>query len=370
MAIYRLSAQIIGRSSGRSVTAAAAYRSAEILVDDRTGIKFDYTRRQGVAHTEILAPAGSPSWVFDRAELWNRVEQVERRQDAQLAREIQLALPHELAAEERVMLVREFVKDNFVQKGMVADISIHRAHRKGDDRNEHCHILLTTRAPTAVGFGPKERAWNDRDLLCGWRENWARDVNAALERARRSERIDHRTLEEQRREKEKMAAAARAQGDTDIAEVFEIEAVRLDREPAPKVGAIAAAMERRGVETERVTRWREVKARNDERWQLGKLVLSLRSRIDALRGDLKEMIHDQREQLAALWSRAETAFQRVTRFLNDRDASENEIKRGEPKNSRLSDRDRQPHNRTDRDLIGNNSSRTRPRNRDDPDRDR
>jgi len=167
-----------------------------------------------------------------------------------------------------------------------------------------------------------------------------------------------------------MAIAAREQGQPEIAEVYEIEAVRLDREPAPKVGAIAAAMERRGVETERVTRWREVKASNDERWRLGRLVLGLRSRIDALRGDLKEMIHDQREQLAALWSRAETAFQRVTRFLNDRDASENEIKRGEPKNSRLRDRDRQPHNRTDSDLIGNNSSRTRPRNRDDPDRDR
>jgi ATP-dependent exoDNAse (exonuclease V) alpha subunit len=341
-----------------------------MLADNRTGLIFDYGRRNGVAHAEILAPANAPPWVYDRAALWNAVEAAERRCDAQLAREIQIALPHELPHVERVKLVRDFAQNAFVNRGMVVDISIHRPHAKGDNRNEHAHILLTTREINASGFGKKERAWNDRGLLEGWRETWARDLNLALERGGRSERVDHRTLDAQRHELEEKAVAARAQGQTEIAEICEVEAVKLDREALPKIGATAGAMERRGEESDRVARWREVKARNDARWELGKILLALRSRIDALRRDLTESIRDQRARLAALWLRAEVAFRGVARSLTDRDASGNESKRWERKNSRHRDRDRPPHDQTDRDRTRYNSRRTRPRSRDDPDRDR
>ena len=107
MAIYHLSAKVMSRSTGRSIVAAAAYRSGSRLVDDRTGTVHDYTRKS-VDHTEILAPAGSPDWVYDRQQLWNRVEAVEKRKDAQLAREVEVALPRELTPEARIDLLRQF----------------------------------------------------------------------------------------------------------------------------------------------------------------------------------------------------------------------------------------------------------------------
>jgi ATP-dependent exoDNAse (exonuclease V) alpha subunit len=126
MAIYHLSVKVISRGGGRSATAAAAYRSAEHVRDRTTGQDFDYTRKAGVEHTEILAPEHAPQWVLDRAELWNRVEEAEIRKDAQLAREVEVALPIELDQETQVELIREFAKEAFVSKGMVADIAIHR----------------------------------------------------------------------------------------------------------------------------------------------------------------------------------------------------------------------------------------------------
>src|ERR1700675_62396 len=96
MAIYRFEAKVIGRSAGRSSTASAAYRAGEALTDERTGLAFDYSRRRGVLHSEIMAPADAPDWMRDRAQLWNAVEKAEKRKDAQLSREILLSLPHEL----------------------------------------------------------------------------------------------------------------------------------------------------------------------------------------------------------------------------------------------------------------------------------
>ena len=117
MAQYRLSAQTIGRGSGRSATAAAAYRSGQRIVDERTGLVHDYTAKRGVMHSEILAPDNTPNWMTDRTQLWNAVERVEdkstRRDTAQLSREIQLSLPHELTHEQRVNLVRGFVVEQF-----------------------------------------------------------------------------------------------------------------------------------------------------------------------------------------------------------------------------------------------------------------
>ena len=311
MAIYRVSAQVISRSAGRAITAAAAYRAGERVRDDRTGLDFDYSRRHGVAHTEILAPSIAPGWIFDRQALWNAVEGAERRRDAQLAREIQLALPCELTHDERIDLVMSFAKANFVERGMVADVSLHAAPWKGDNRNEHAHILLTTRVVSEAGFGPKERAWNDKSLLNDWREKWARDVNRALERAGKSARVDHRTLEAQRDELVARATAARGDGEVEAAIELTAEAIKLDREPAPKLGPVAQVMEAKGLQSERGNRWREVLARNAERLELGKRLAELQNQLDGLHVRLREILRRRREQVAKLWSRAEVAIERL-----------------------------------------------------------
>lgn len=125
MASYHFSAQAVKRSEGRSVVAMAAYRAGERLRDERRGVDADYSRRRGVVHAEILAPEGCATWLLDREQLWNGVERSEARRDAQLAREINMALPCELTNAQRLILVREFVKAQFVSLGMVADLAIH-----------------------------------------------------------------------------------------------------------------------------------------------------------------------------------------------------------------------------------------------------
>ena len=189
MAIYHLQAKTISRASGRCVVQAAAYRAAEDLQLDKTGEHFDYTRKQGVEHREIMAPEGAPAWVTDRARLWNGIEAVEKRIDAQLAREIEIALPVELNLAQQVALVREFVGESFVAQGMVADIAIHR----DDPGNPHAHILLSMRQLNETGFGPKNREWNSRQQLQVWREAWAEKANQHLARAGIEMSIDHRS---------------------------------------------------------------------------------------------------------------------------------------------------------------------------------
>ncbi len=193
MAIYHFSAQIISRAEGRSAVASAAYRSAEELHDQRIGQTFDYTRKGGVVHTEILAPADAPAWIHDRSALWNAVEHAERRKDAQLAREIEIGLPVELTKEQQVELLRDFTQRAFVSQGMVADIALHRDNIE----NPHAHLMLTTRQLTPEGFGAKRRDWNARAELLEWRGQWAEVANEHLARAGLDIRIDHRTLEAQ-----------------------------------------------------------------------------------------------------------------------------------------------------------------------------
>jgi Ti-type conjugative transfer relaxase TraA len=193
MAIYHLSVKVVSRSGGRSATAAAAYRAAELVHDRTSGQSFDYTRKAGVEHTEILAPEHAPDWVFGRAELWNRVEEAEIRKDAQLAREVEVALPIELDEESQRELVRDFAREAFVSRGMVADIAIHR----DNPDNPHAHILLTTRTLDEHGFGRKERGWNAKAELQQWRSLWAETTNQHLRERGLDIRIDHRTLEAQ-----------------------------------------------------------------------------------------------------------------------------------------------------------------------------
>ena len=223
MAEYRFSAQSISRGKGQSSVASAAYRSASRLVDERTGEIHDYTRKAGVIHSEVLTPDGTPEWMQDRDQLWNAVEAVEKRKNSQLAREIQLSLPHELDHEQRKKLVLDFVQENFVDHGMIADIAIHTPSQAGDERNHHAHVMLTMRELTAEGFHsqkatPTARSWNSEDQLKEWRKEWAHHQNNALERHGHDVRVDHRSFEDQ----------------------------GVDREPSQHLGPIASDMERNG----------------------------------------------------------------------------------------------------------------------------
>ena len=249
------------RNGAPCATAAAAYRSAELIVDQRTGLAFDYRARGGVDHVETIAPADAPDWVQDRAALWNAVELAETRKNSQVAREIRVALPAELDHAQRVELVRDFCQRAFVDRGMVADIALHAPGREGDERNHHAHILLTTREIGPEGFTTKNRDWNAKELLEGWREAWARDTNRALERCGAHERVDQRTLEAQRVEAQERALEAHARGDEAEALRETVRAVSLDREPLPQLSAGAWQMKERGIEVAAVQVWHEVRER-------------------------------------------------------------------------------------------------------------
>ncbi|WP_457195851.1 MobQ family relaxase [Paenibacillus polymyxa] len=219
LAIYHLSAQVISRSDGRSAVAAAAYRAGEELLDERLGQVHNFKKKQVFAR-HIMAPTDAPEWVYNRQKLWNAVEFSEKRKDAQLCREIEISLPKELNKEQQEALYKTYVQEQFVDRGMVADLGVHL----NDPGNPHVHIMLTTREITSEGFGKKNRDWNDKALLQSWREQWSAHANRALEKAGFDDRIDHRSFVDQGIE---------------------------DRLPTIHEGPISRAMENRGVETER-----------------------------------------------------------------------------------------------------------------------
>lgn len=306
MAIYHFSVKIISRSSGRSATAAAAYRSGEYVRDERQGRDHDYTNRGGVLHTEILLPENAPSWMGNRSDLWNGVEASEKRKDARLSREIVVALPHELTDDQRLELVRGFAQEQFVARGMVADVAVHSPGAEGDERNHHAHIMLTTRSIDEDGFGKKAREWNAKDLLEGWRSEWADVVNHALEAQGHDLTVDHRSLSEQRDHALQLQAEALELGDEGRAQSHEIDALELDREPLPDIGWKAWAMERSGERTLAGDQWRQAKEGLEAvRETVSDLRDSLagfaRDSIEKVRGfimgdretDVSEVAHDQ-----------------------------------------------------------------------------
>ena len=196
MAIYHLTTKAFSRSKGHSAVAAAAYRSGQDLKDERQAKTHYYNNRQGkgVEHSEILAPEQAPDWMKQRESLWNGVEKAEYRRDARVAREVEVALPRELDLEQQKKLVEGFVKEQFVQKGMVADIAIHDAK---EGHNPHAHVMLTTRNIQGEGFGKKNTDWNNKKFLNEWRQSWETHVNDALEDSGHTSRVDHRTLKAQ-----------------------------------------------------------------------------------------------------------------------------------------------------------------------------
>lgn len=231
LAIYHCSVKIIGRSKGKSAIAAAAYRAGEKLCDRETGITHDFTRKGGVVHREILLPEHAPKEYLNRQMLWESVTKIEKKSNAQLAREVEVALPIEFYRELQLAVIREYVQENFVSKGMCADIAI---HDKGNG-NPHAHILLTTRPLKADGsWGAKEKKdyardengeriplidkktgmqklgkrneklwkritvqandWNDQGNVEKWRKSWADICNRHLSV---EQQIDHRSYKRQ-----------------------------------------------------------------------------------------------------------------------------------------------------------------------------
>ncbi len=197
MAIYHFSAKVIGRSTGRSAVAAAAYRAAERLHDERLDRDHDFTAKADPVHREIMLPAGAPERWLDRATLWNEVEARERQHNSQLARDVEISLPRELSRAEAVALARDFVREQFVSRGMVADLNVHWGVGADGEAQPHAHVMLTMRRVAGDGFGPKARDWNDRALLGGWRERWAEMANQRLHELGHDARIDHRSYAKQ-----------------------------------------------------------------------------------------------------------------------------------------------------------------------------
>ena len=209
MAIYHLSMKPVSRASGRSAVASMAYRAGEKLTNERDGITHDYTAKQGVEHAEIVLPEGvNAEWAKDRSDLWNAAEASEKRRDARVAREIEVALPHELSAEQRLELTREFAQGLADRYGVAVDFAIHSPHGHTDIRNHHAHIMMTTRKLGPGGLGDKSELELEnkrlvalglptsheqlRDIRIGWEER----TNEHLARAGLEMRIDHRSHQE------------------------------------------------------------------------------------------------------------------------------------------------------------------------------
>lgn len=206
LAIYHFSGKVISRASGRSAVASAAYRAAERLTNERDGLTHDFTRKEGVEDAEIVLPDGvAADWAKDRSALWNAAEFAEKRKDARVAREFQIALPHELTGEQRLELCRDFARELSTRYGAAVDFAIHAPHEASDIRNHHAHVMMTTRVVTAEGLGEKtllerENKWllaqglattdvQIRDL----RQAWEGVANEHLARAGLDVRIDHRS---------------------------------------------------------------------------------------------------------------------------------------------------------------------------------
>ena len=192
MAIYHLSVKTVSRSAGRSATAAAAYRAADVISDERSGLCHDYTRKRGVEHSEIMVPKGVP--MLSRNDLWNMAEKAEKRKNSTVAREFEYAIPHELNPKQRVFLVRQICKEIADRHGCAVDFAIHKPHDK-TSKNTHAHILMTTRRMTKDGLGEKTRELDDLKTgeVLYWRERIAAITNEHLAAARVDARVDHRS---------------------------------------------------------------------------------------------------------------------------------------------------------------------------------
>lgn len=299
MATYHCSIKPISRGAGRSGTAAAAYRAAVCLKDERTGEVHDYTRKQGVEYTELVFPHGVN---MSREELWNAAEGAEKRKDARIAREFELALPVELTKEQRRELATGFARYLVEQYGVAADVSLHEPNRKGDQRNHHAHILITTRQISVQGLGNKADLEQEDKALRAQKKNtgrqqieiiratWAAQCNLALQRAGSHERVSHKSLE--------------AQG--------------IDRAPTVHMGPVATAMERRGIRSERGELNRAARGAKIEREELASLEQQ-QSGMSAARNSAHQWREEKARAAAEAQRQAELERERQARAAAERE---------------------------------------------------
>lgn len=272
---FHCSVKAVSRAKGRSATAAAAYRAGAYIEDERTGEVHDYTMRRGILATQILTPteAPVPDWAQDRARLWNEAEQAERRKDAKVAREIVLALPHELSPPERQALACAYGQYLADRYKVAVDLSIHLPDRNGDNRNHHAHLLISTREIGQDGFGAKTRVLDspktspkEVELI---RKTWANFINKEYARYHLDIRVDHRSYERQ----------------------------GIDQEPTKHLGPNASAMERRGHPSDRGDMNREIRQRNQAKWSR-EAHLDFLAKREGLEIDILKRKHQQEEERA------------------------------------------------------------------------
>lgn len=253
MAQFRLEVQAIKRADGRSAVAAAAYRAAASLHDARLEMTFDYTAKGGVVFAGVMTPDGAPETFSNRETLWNAAEAADKRADSRTAREVLISLPYELDDAQRHALVRAFVAESLVARGMIADYAVHAPDAHGDPRNHHAHILVTTRRVTAEGFGLKGREWDNPDAVKALRLEWCAIQNLHLRQHLGPEapQVSHLSLARQ--------------GE--------------DQEPTIHLGPSASGMERRGEASDRGDINRRIQDRNTARKEGPKKVRDLEDRM-------------------------------------------------------------------------------------------
>lgn len=283
---FHFSISMISRGKSKSAVASAAYISCEKLTNEWDGVIHDYHNKKGLLHSEIFLPENVPKKFQDRSFLWNSVELNEKASNAQLARNFIIALPKELSFEENKNLIIDFIQENFVSKGMIADLAIHDESSEGNN-NVHAHIMTTLRPINEKGlWQPKSKKeyvldetgekiklksgnyktrkveltdWNDKGNAEKWRESFASLCNRYLEKNNLEKRVDHRSFERQGKE--------------------EIPTIHL--------GASASALERKGIETDKGNINREIKKHNSLVKAIKNKIKEITSWIDGLLGNLQ-----------------------------------------------------------------------------------
>ena len=245
MAIYHFSVKDIGRGKGRSAVACSAYRSGEKLNCERYGLEQDYTKKQGVEFKKIYAPENAKKELLDRQSLWNEVERVEKRVNSNLAREFEIAFPHELNAEQRQEMLDELCQKIVDRHNVVVDAVIHAPHTKGgtDERNYHAHIMFTGRQldrkkrDIAKNRNRDFNKEKSSETVTQWRKEFADIVNRQLERIGCDERVSHLSYKD----------------------------LKYDLEPTIHEGAKVTELRRQGIDTEISLANDAIRERNAER---------------------------------------------------------------------------------------------------------
>ena len=231
MALYRLEMQNVSRSDGVSSVAKAAYRHRSVMIDNRTGeIHGEKSaNRDDLVYAEILRPKNTPDCLHVPSEvLWNIIEKKETRSNSRTAKEFKITLPRDLSNEQNIELMKDFLLNHFVDKGIICDFVL---HNDKDNKNPHAHVMITTREIKPDGFGKKVREWDEEKTLHEWRKDWAKVQNRHLKNAGLKSRVSHRTLEAQKNIMIDLAKKAEDAKDFDKSILYLAKAIELDRPP-------------------------------------------------------------------------------------------------------------------------------------------